>query len=56
MIPKGRVGKSYFIVMNNKQDKCEILIIGAGIIGLAIGAELSRKGREVIVLESENKS
>jgi len=42
--------------MNNKQDKCEILIIGAGIIGLAIGAELSRKGREVIVLESENKT
>jgi len=42
--------------MDNKQDKCEIIIIGAGIVGLAIGAELSRRGREVVVLESESKT
>ena len=42
--------------MNSNQDTCEVIIIGAGIIGLAIGAELSRKGREVIILESESKT
>ena len=42
--------------MNSNQDTCEVIIIGAGIIGLAIGAELSKKGREVIILESESKT
>jgi len=42
------------MAVNN--DSCEIIIIGAGIIGLAIAAELSRKGREVIVLESERNT
>lgn len=32
-------------------DKAEITIIGAGVVGLAIGAELARQGREVVVLE-----
>lgn len=32
-------------------DKVEITIIGAGVVGLAIGAELTRKGRQVVVLE-----
>ncbi|MBN2245332.1 MAG: NAD(P)/FAD-dependent oxidoreductase [Candidatus Aminicenantes bacterium] len=32
-------------------DKSEITIIGAGVVGLAIGAELARNGREVVVLE-----
>ena len=32
-------------------DKVEITIIGAGVVGLAIGAELSRKGHQVIILE-----
>jgi len=32
-------------------DKAEITIIGAGVVGLAIGAELSQKGRQVVVLE-----
>jgi L-2-hydroxyglutarate oxidase LhgO len=32
-------------------DRCEVLIVGAGVVGLAIGRELARRGREVIVLE-----
>ncbi|HKZ73863.1 MAG TPA: NAD(P)/FAD-dependent oxidoreductase [Steroidobacteraceae bacterium] len=32
-------------------DRCEIVIVGAGAVGLAIGRELARHGREVIVLE-----
>lgn len=32
-------------------DKVEITIIGAGVIGLAIAYELSRSGKEVVVLE-----
>ena len=42
--------------MSAKEDKCEIIIIGGGIIGLAIGAELSRLGRELIILESEDRT
>ena len=33
--------------MSAKEDKCEIIIIGGGIIGLAIGAELSRRNKTV---------
>jgi len=47
---------SIFYNMNYDENKCEITIIGGGIIGLAIGAELSRLGKEVIVLESEDKT
>ncbi|HDR68360.1 MAG TPA: NAD(P)/FAD-dependent oxidoreductase, partial [Bacteroidaceae bacterium] len=32
-------------------DKAEITIIGAGVVGLAIGAELARQGQQVVVLE-----
>ena len=39
--------------MNTVNESCEIIVIGAGIVGLAVAAELSKKGREVIVLESE---
>mgnify|MGYP001403529706 CR=1 FL=1 len=42
--------------MSTNEDKCEIIIIGGGVIGLAIAAELSRQGREVIVIESEDKT
>jgi L-2-hydroxyglutarate oxidase LhgO len=34
-------------------DSVECLVIGAGVIGLAIARALARSGREVIVLESE---
>ncbi len=34
-------------------DSVECLVIGAGVIGLAIARELARSGREVVVLESE---
>ena len=42
--------------MGIEENKFEITIVGGGIIGLAIGAELSRLGKEVIVLESEDKT
>ena len=32
-------------------DKAEITIIGAGVVGLAIGAELARQGQQVVLLE-----
>jgi L-2-hydroxyglutarate oxidase LhgO len=35
-------------------DRCEIVVIGAGVIGLAIARELARRGREVIVLEQHS--
>src|SRR5262245_35362765 len=37
---------------NSKMDKVECVVIGAGVIGLAIARCLARSGREVIVLEA----
>ena len=34
-------------------DSVECLVIGAGVVGLAIARALARSGREVVVLESE---
>jgi len=34
-------------------DKVDCIVVGAGVIGLAIARELTRRGREVIVLEAE---
>src|SRR5271155_2387687 len=34
-------------------DSVECLVIGAGVIGLAVARALARSGREVVVLESE---
>jgi L-2-hydroxyglutarate oxidase LhgO len=34
-------------------EKVDIVIIGAGIIGLAIGSEIARKDREIYILEKE---
>jgi len=42
--------------MKTENYSCESVIVGGGIIGLAIAVELSKQGREVIVLESENKT
>ena len=39
--------------MQNNNFSCECVVIGAGIIGLSIAAALSRKGIEVVILESE---
>ena len=33
----------------------EALIVGAGVIGLAIGAELGRRGRQVFILEADTR-
>ncbi len=42
--------------MKTENYSCESVIVGGGIIGLAIAAELSKQDREVIVLESENQT
>ncbi len=33
---------------------CECVVIGAGVVGLAVAAELAQRGREVLVLEAED--
>jgi L-2-hydroxyglutarate oxidase LhgO len=33
-------------------DKVECIVIGAGVIGLAVARRLARAGREVIILEA----
>ena len=35
-------------------DSVEIVVIGAGVVGLAVAAELAKKGREVLVLEQHD--
>ena len=37
---------------NPRMDKVECVVIGAGVIGLAIARRLAQAGREVIVLEA----
>ena len=32
-------------------ERCEAVVIGAGVVGLAVGRQLARAGREVLVLE-----
>ena len=32
-------------------DKVDCVIVGAGVVGLAVAAELAKQGREVVVLE-----
>ena len=35
-------------------DRVEALVVGAGVVGLAVGAALARSGREVVVVEAES--
>ena len=35
-------------------EECDVVIIGAGVVGLAIGQALAREGREVLVLEKQD--
>jgi hypothetical protein len=37
-----------------QEEKVDVMIIGAGVIGLAIARRLAQSGREVLVLESED--
>ena len=41
--------------MNNNKYKFDIVIIGAGIIGLAIAERLSSSSRNILIIEKENK-
>ena len=36
-------------------DKVDIVIVGAGVVGLAIGARIARKDRELFILEKETE-
>ena len=36
--------------------KTDTVIVGAGVIGLAIAKEVSREGREVVVLEANSRA
>jgi len=36
-------------------ERVECIVIGAGVVGLALARELARRGREVVVLESEDR-
>ena len=35
-------------------EKCDCIVIGAGVVGLAVARALARNGREVLVLERQN--
>ena len=35
-------------------DKVEVVVIGAGVVGLAVAAEIAKNGREVLVLEQHD--
>ncbi len=35
-------------------EECDVVVIGAGVIGLAVGQALAREGRDVLVLESQD--
>ena len=35
-------------------DKVDCVIVGAGVVGLAVAAELAKRGREVVVLEQHD--
>ena len=35
-------------------DSVDVVVIGAGVVGLAVARELALAGREVIILEAEN--
>ena len=37
----------------NSGDRADCVVIGAGVVGLAVAAELARRGRDVMVLEQE---
>ena len=35
-------------------EECDVVIIGAGVVGLAVGQALAREGREVLILEKQD--
>ena len=42
------------MVDGSHAEECDVVIIGAGVIGLAIGQALAREGREVLILEKQD--
>ena len=34
-------------------EECDVVVIGAGVVGLAVGQALAREGREVLILEKQ---
>ena len=39
--------------IKHNMDRVDAVIIGAGVVGLAIGAEIARSDREIYILEKE---
>ena len=35
-------------------EECDVVVIGAGVVGLAVGQALAREGREVLILEKQD--
>ena len=35
-------------------EKCDVVVVGAGVVGLAVGQALAREGREVLILEKQD--
>ena len=36
-------------------ERVQTVVIGAGVVGLAVASELARRGREVLILERERR-
>lgn len=47
-----RAGRSYRLAQNSKMDRIKCVVIGAGVVGLAVARAMAARGREVIVLEA----
>src|SRR5262245_46451803 len=52
--PRRRVGYAHdSSIMSVSSERIDVLVIGAGVVGLAVGRELARAGREVLIVEAE---
>lgn len=38
----------------SRAEECDVVVIGAGVVGLAVGQALAREGREVLILEKQD--
>ncbi|MYD42952.1 MAG: NAD(P)/FAD-dependent oxidoreductase [Gammaproteobacteria bacterium] len=42
------------MISSQAAEACDVVVIGAGVIGLAVGQALARAGREVLILEKQD--
>jgi 2-polyprenyl-6-methoxyphenol hydroxylase-like FAD-dependent oxidoreductase len=43
-------------MQNDRTDRCDVVIVGAGPVGLCLGLWLARRGRDVVVLEKHDST